>query len=622
MADETPAPLEDEDAFYRRVSRRLEEDTGDTAASREARRLAVLNTLGAPKVSEEGEILGGGGLGTEDYYGDPDLDRRVEEHREKEGARPSTEIRPLKFTDDPAMYLRGKVKSALTSREMDSAREKGLESLEKIGWKEGALPVSAGPIPGIIPWFTQLALKDPKEASKLFLEVTGSVLNPGIDAALAARDLKHAVDTGNVPLGVLAGAGLIVPGYSGAKAVGKRVAGQVAERGVKEGAEKVAKEGGEKAAKEGAEKGAKEGGGLDVAKEGRRKQYMKDLDPFFGPNIRKDFMEQPLPGSSHELATPKMRALYLNHLKARHGVDDLDTASPDQLKALWSDWSNASRVDSASGRDFIKFSREASKPPPIPKAEAPPTPRTGLAPEKQQEELRGMIERDVGQTTGAEPEVGELEDFIRRHQNAAKVRKLNLTPQDYDDLAATIKANGGATFDLGSKTHAGSGYSIAPFKATEFSVAPENFNAETIETYIRTNSDLIEVDGMHFGAWFNEDTGGYVYDVSMVAPNTPAGRLLSARLAKQGKQDAVWHLDIGKEIKTLDLEAEYGGEILKGATTPEYEALSQVLGRVTRPVHTEGAEGLARKFGISEEEVGGLAEKRMQAVRKALAGQK
>ena len=114
MADETPAPLEDEDAFYRRVSRRLEEDTGDTAASREARRLAVLNTLGASEVTEEGEILGDGGLGTitEDYYGDPEIDRRVEEHREKKRARPSTEIRATRFSDDPMMFLRSKIKRA------------------------------------------------------------------------------------------------------------------------------------------------------------------------------------------------------------------------------------------------------------------------------------------------------------------------------------------------------------------------------------------------------------------------------------------------------------------------------------------------------------------------------
>ena len=126
---------------------------------------------------------------------------------------------------------------------------------------------------------------------------------------------------------------------------------------------------------------------------------------------------------------------------------------------------------------------------------------------------------------------------------------------------------------------------------------------------------------MHFGAWVDK-TGdvveAVVLDVSMVVSNTPAGRLLSARLAKQGKQDAVWHLDEGKEIRIDELEAEYGEEILKGATTPEYEALSQVLGRVTRPVHTEGAEGLARKYGLSTEEVASLAEQRMAASRRAL----
>ena len=224
MADERPPPLEDEDAFYRRVSKRLEDDTGDTEASQAAKRRAVRSTLpGAPTVTEEGEILEGG-LGEM-----MEIDRRVRERQRRRESEPSTEIRPLRFTDDPAMYLRGKIKSAITSRAMDPVRD----YLDKLpgGKDSGPLPVSAGPVPGIIPWFINLARTDPKEAGKLFAEVTGSFLNPAVDTAISARDVKHAVETGNVPLGVLAGAGLIIPGYSGAKAVGKEVAGQLAKKG-------------------------------------------------------------------------------------------------------------------------------------------------------------------------------------------------------------------------------------------------------------------------------------------------------------------------------------------------------------------------------------------------------
>ena len=112
MPDEKPPPLEDEDAFYRRVSRRLEADTDGPTPSQAANRRAVLNTMGASKVSEDGEIEGLDSM-TEDYYGDPDLDRRVEERGRRERERPEEVIRPLKFTDDPAMFLRSKIKRAL-----------------------------------------------------------------------------------------------------------------------------------------------------------------------------------------------------------------------------------------------------------------------------------------------------------------------------------------------------------------------------------------------------------------------------------------------------------------------------------------------------------------------------
>lgn len=144
MADERPPPLEDEDAFYRRVSKRLEDDTGDTEASQSAKRRAVISTLpGAPTVTEEGEILEGG-LGEM-----LEVDRRVRERQRRRESEPSTEIRPLRFTDDPGMYLRGKVKSALTHPALDPVRE----LLDKApGGEEGVpLPISAGPCPASFP---------------------------------------------------------------------------------------------------------------------------------------------------------------------------------------------------------------------------------------------------------------------------------------------------------------------------------------------------------------------------------------------------------------------------------------------------------------------------------------
>jgi hypothetical protein len=215
--------------------------------------------------------------------------------------------------------------------------------------------------------------------------------NPVADAALAARDLKHAVEQGNVPLGVLAMAGLIIPGYGGAKAVGKASLKKLAKEGTEAGAARVAKEGAEEAATSGYPSPTAIRRQPQLV--ARYKQYMKDLTYGFGPAIRTDRAGNLLSSTGHELGTKKMRKLYFNHLKARHGIDDLDAASPEQIRYLFSDWNNARRVHTQAGQDFADFARKASKPPPIPKAEAPSTPRTGLTPEKQQEGFLEMLER-------------------------------------------------------------------------------------------------------------------------------------------------------------------------------------------------------------------------------------
>ena len=92
------------------MSKRLEDDTGDTEASQSAKRRAVRGTLpGAPKVTEDGEILEGG-LGEMMA-----VDRRVRERQKRMEERPKEVARPLTFTDNPGMYFRSKARKLLSS---------------------------------------------------------------------------------------------------------------------------------------------------------------------------------------------------------------------------------------------------------------------------------------------------------------------------------------------------------------------------------------------------------------------------------------------------------------------------------------------------------------------------
>ena len=222
---------------------------------------------------------------------------------------------------------------------------------------------------------------------------------------------------------------------------------------------------------------------------------------------------------------------------------------------------------------------------------------------QQGEEIARRAELDVGlakDQRAVDIATLELPDAVRRF---AQNRRYNLSPEETGELAETIRENGGITYDISKKTAEQTGYSVAPFKATELRLDPEDFTSDTLKAYVQTMEDLLDVDGVHLGAWFDGKTNKYVLDVSIVAPNTPAGRLLAARLAKNGDQDAVFHLDTFDEIKTPDLEVEFGEEILQGATTPEYEAISQVLDRVTRRVSPEDTKGLAEQYRLKPQEV-------------------
>jgi len=224
---------------------------------------------------------------------------------------------------------------------------------------------------------------------------------------------------------------------------------------------------------------------------------------------------------------------------------------------------------------------------------------------QQSSELSRIAKQDVDLAKdpaqrAVDPATLELPDYVRKF---ASERKYNLTPDEDAALASAIKSNGGITYDMSGKEALETGYSVAPFKATELRLDPGDLTSATLRAYAQSMHRLLDVEGVHLGAWFDGKTNKYVLDVSLVAPNTPEGRLLASRLAKNGNQDAVFHLDTFDEIKTRDLEIEYGEEILFGEITPEYEALSQVIEGVTRRISPEDTAGLAKKYGLKPKEV-------------------
>ena len=362
----------------------------------------------------------------------------------------------------------------------------------------------------------------------------------------------------------------------------------------KEGAEKVAKEGAEQAV-EGAEEISD--AALDVLRTGQGDEVLRALEELgYSPSQARLRVES---GEGMPILEDPQR------LRVRQSYIDQNLADIAKRRAQ-------AESSPAAAREAAETTATADKPTYLsgilPVQEAPVSRNVrGLSDVddavQQGEEIARRAELDVGlakDQRAVDIATLELPDAVRRF---AQSRRYNLSPEETRERAETIRENGGVTYDMSKKTAEKTGYSVAPFKATELRLAPEEFTSDTLKAYVQTMEDLLDVDGVHLGAWFDGKTNKYVLDVSIVAPNTPAGRLLAARLAKNGDQDAVFHLDTFDEIKTPDLEVEFGEEILQGATTPEYEAISQVLDRVTRRVSPEDTKGLAEQYRLKPQEV-------------------
>jgi hypothetical protein len=160
---------------------------------------------------------------------------------------------------------------------------------------------------------------------------------------------------------------------------------------------------------------------------------------------------------------------------------------------------------------------------------------------------------------------------------------------DTEKLAQAIKSQGGLTLNVWDGKAQNAGFVVAPYKETETKIPVNNFTASSVKDFLRKFQPLLEVPGMHFGAWIPDNEPDTVYlDVSIVTDD----ELYATTIAQDGNQLAIFNLGAFQELATPDLLTKYSGEVEQHRASDGYQdfaaSLKQAGDRVFRGVREQG----------------------------------
>lgn len=109
-------------------------------------------------------------------------------------------------------------------------------------------------------------------------------------------------------------------------------------------------------------------------------------------------------------------------------------------------------------------------------------------------------------------------------------------------LAAYIRLNGGATYDLNTKKYITSGY-ISSKKGNELTIEGLIYYEMLIDYIIEHGSDLFQPE-TYLGAWYDKDTNITYIDTSYHFSTLEE----AVKYARENDQIKIYHLDTKSEI--------------------------------------------------------------------------
>lgn len=145
---------------------------------------------------------------------------------------------------------------------------------------------------------------------------------------------------------------------------------------------------------------------------------------------------------------------------------------------------------------------------------------------------------------------------------------------DTQKLAEAIKSQKGLTLNVWNGEAQSAGFVVAPYKETETKIPVNNFTASSVKAFLRKFQPLLEVPGMHFGAWIPENEPDTVYlDVSIVTND----ELYATTIAQDGNQKAIFNLGAFQELTTPDLLTKYGAAVERHRASDGYQNFAASL---------------------------------------------
>lgn len=110
-------------------------------------------------------------------------------------------------------------------------------------------------------------------------------------------------------------------------------------------------------------------------------------------------------------------------------------------------------------------------------------------------------------------------------------------------LTDTIKSEGGVSYSLTYGKVKPKGYAVSPYKERELQLPLNEFDSNTLQSYVLENADLLAKEAHFLGAWIDNNT---VYlDVSIQVSQ----KQIAVRIAKQSDQIAIFDLSNNKSIE-------------------------------------------------------------------------
>lgn len=114
-------------------------------------------------------------------------------------------------------------------------------------------------------------------------------------------------------------------------------------------------------------------------------------------------------------------------------------------------------------------------------------------------------------------------------------------------LADLVRNNPeGFTFSVQDGAPPEGGFAVAPSKATELFIAPEELTPEALKNYFLQHENVFAREGVNLGGWFDKSSNRYVLDASWVLSN----RDTAVDVAIHADQDAIFDLNTFTEIRT------------------------------------------------------------------------